>query len=167
MARSGLQETIGILDVLQTWNWDVLFARVPGAPDARGLTTKCISTTLPGSQLEQVKLEAHGVQLNFAGRRVWTQNWDCTFVESRDANSRGLLIGWQETARSWVNNAGTYKSVYAVPVQLTLYDDIPLQARLVQLENAFPLNVGDATLDQSSGIVQYSVTFSFDYTTEV
>jgi hypothetical protein len=167
MARSGLQETVGILDVLQTWNWDVLFARVPGSADARGLTTKCISTVLPGSQLEQVKLEAHGIQLNYAGRRVWTQTWDCTFVESRDANSRGLLIGWQEAARSWVNNSGSYKSQYAVPVQLTMYDDIPLQARLIQLENAFPINVGDATLDQSSGIVQYSVTFSYDYTTEI
>ena len=74
MARSGLQEVTSVLDVLQTWNWDVFINKIPGSSgDTRGLTYKCTSTSIPGSSVEQVKLEAHGVQLNYAGRRVWGQ----------------------------------------------------------------------------------------------
>lgn len=167
MARSGLQEVTSILDVLQSWNWDVIIPQIPGVQaDTRELTYKCTSTSVPGSSVEQVKLEAHGVQLNYAGRRVWGQTWTATFVESRDANTRALLMGWLEFMRSWANNTGSYKSQYAKTIELTMYDDLPQAARNIKLINAFPTSIDDVSLDQSSGIVQYSVTFSYDYTEE-
>ena len=168
MARSGLQEVTGILDVLQTWNWDVVIPNIPGTAggDTRDLTYKCVSSAIPGSSVEQVKLEAHGVQLNFAGRRIWTQTWDATFVESRDSSTRGKMMGWLEMMRSWANNNGSYKSQYAKTVELTLYDDLPQAVREIKLINAFPTAIGEVTLDNSSGIIQYAVTFSYDYTEE-
>ena len=165
--RSGLQEVTGILDVLQTWNWDVVIPNVPGSNgDTRTLTYKCVSSAIPGSSVEQVKLENKGIQLNFAGRRLWTQTWDATFVESRDSSTRGMMIGWLEMMRSWENNSGSYKSQYAKTVELTLYDDLPQASREIQLINAFPLSMGDVTLDNAAGIIQYSVSFSYDFTKE-
>ena len=166
MARSGLQEAIGIQDILQTWNWDVMIPRIPGASDTRELMYKCVSTTVPGSNIEQVPLEIHGVKLNYAGRRTWSGTWEATFVESRDSNTRRLFLDWMELTRSWQNNTGAYKSTYAVPVELTLYDDLPQAVRSIKLINAFPTAVGDLTLDQSSAVVQYAITFSFDFTEE-
>lgn len=167
MARSGLQEVTSILDVLQTWNWDVVIPQIPGSTqDTRELTYKCTSTAVPGSSVEVVKLEAHGVQLNYAGRRIWTQTWDATFVESRDSNTRALLMGWLEMMRSWANNSGSYKSQYAKTIELTMYDDLPQAVRSIKLINAFPTAIADLSLDQTSGVVQYSVTFSYDYTEE-
>lgn len=166
MARSGLQEVTSILDVLQTWNWDVVIPRIPGADDTRELTYKCTSTSIPGSSVEIVGLEAHGVKLNFAGRRIWGQTWEATFVESRDANTRGIFMAWLEMMRSWVNNTGSYKSQYAVPIELTQYDDLPQEARNIKMINAFPTNLADVALDNASGIIQYVVTFSYDYTEE-
>lgn len=166
MARSGLQEALQILDPLQSWNWDVMFPRVPGIDDTRPLTNKAVSTNIPGHNIEQVGVEAKGVKLNFAGRRTWGGTWDCTFVESRDSNSRDSFVKWMELARSWKNNTGSYKSVYSVPIELTLYDDLPQVSRLIKLIGAWPMTVGETSLDQSSGVVQYAVTFSYDYTEE-
>jgi hypothetical protein len=61
---------------------------------------------------------------------------------------------------------GAYKTQYAVPADLTQYDDAGLPARVFKLVNAWPSEVGQASLDQSSGIVQYTIQFAFDYVEE-
>lgn len=164
MSRTSLQNVQSFKDVLQTWNWDVFFPTIPGAADTRPFSYKMISTTIPGGGIDQVGLEAHGVKLNFAGRRTWTGTWEVTVVESRDFSTRGLLVGWKEFARSWKNNSGSYKEDYAVTGELVLYDDLPKEVGNIWLKGMWPMTVGDATLDNTSGIVQYSVTFSYDYT---
>lgn len=166
MSRSGLQEAISILDPLQTWNWDLIIPRIPGAADTRELTYKCTSTTIPGSSIEPVGMEAHGVKLNFAGRRVWSGTWNATFIESREGSTRDHFVKWMEMTRSWENNTGSYKSQYAVPIEITQYDDLPVAVRRIKLINAFPTAMGEPQLDQQSGIVTYEITFSYDYTQE-
>lgn len=164
MARTSLQNVQSVKDVLQTWNWDVFFPSIPGVADTRPFSYKMLSTSIPGFQVEQVPLEVHGVKLNFAGRRVWQGTWEATVVETRDASTRSLLVNWAEYQRSWKQNTGTYKQDYAVTAELVLYDDLPKEVSNILLIGAFPIQVGDANLDSQSGIVQYSVTFSYDYT---
>jgi hypothetical protein len=164
MARTSLQNVQSVKDVLQTWNWDVFFPTIPGVSDTRPFSYKMISASVPGSVIEPVKLESHGVQLNFAGRRTWSGTWEATVVESRDNSSRALLVAWMEYQRSWVANSGNYKADYAVTGELVLYDDIPKEVANIWMYGMFPSTIGDATLDNTSGIVQYAVTFSYDYT---
>ena len=164
MARTHLRETLSTLDPLQTWNWDIIIPVIPGVADSREITYKAISSQIPDSSVEQVGLEAHGVKLNFAGRRVWTGRWEATLFESRNAGTRAALFQWLEYMRSWENNSGTYKAEYSVTGVLNLYDDRPIVVREIKLYGLFPLEVGSVTLDQTSGIVQYNVSFSYDWT---
>jgi exo-beta-1,3-glucanase (GH17 family) len=117
--------------------------------------------------VEQVPLEAHGVKLNFAGRRTWDSTWSCTFFETRTASTRGSFVNWMELMRSWDNNSGSYKSAYAVTAELELYDDLPQVVKRIRLYNVFPTEVGETQMDQTSGIIQYPVTMSYDWTTDV
>lgn len=164
MARTHLNETLSTLDPLQTWNWDIFIPAVPGVSNSTDITYKAISTEIPESGVEQVGLEAHGVKLNFAGRRVWTGSWTTTLFESRNVSTRDSLFRWLEYTRSWANNSGAYKSEYSVRGALNLYDDRPLIVREISMFGMFPLKIGTATLDQTSGIVQYQVEWSFDWT---
>ena len=164
MARTHLRETLSTLDPLQSWAWDILIPVIPGIADSREITYKAVSTQIPDSSVEQVGLEAHGVKLNFAGRRVWSGRWEATLFESRNAGTRDGLFRWLEYMRSWENNSGTYKSEYSVTAALQLYDDRPLVVREIQLYGLFPLEIGAVQLEQSSEIIRYNVTFSFDYT---
>ena len=166
MSRTHLKEVLSVQDPLQTWNWDIILASIPGLADPRGITYKCVSTQIPNSAVEQVPLEAHGVKLNFAGKRVWSQQWEATFFESRDSSTRDAFVNWHEMARSWQNNSGSYKSEYAVTGSLQLYDDRPLVVRTFELYGLFPLEVTPGTLDQASQIIQYSVNFSYDWVSE-
>jgi hypothetical protein len=167
MPRNGLLQAISITDVLQSWSWGIIIPRIPGVGDTRSLTSKCISTSIPSMQVEPVKVEMQGgIQLNFAGRRLWGQTFQCTFIESRDSSTRGDLLAWMNLMRNPLLGIGAYKSVYAVPIELALYDDAGLTARSIKLVNSFPTDVGESSLDQTSGVVQYSVTFSYDFTEE-
>lgn len=167
MPRTHLQEVLSTQDPLQTWNWDLIIPFIPGVPGTRGLTYKAVSTQIPNSAVEQVGLEAHGVKLNFAGKRIWSQQWECTFFESRDASTRDNFVRWHEFMRSWKNNSGSYKSEYALTAALQLYDDRPLVVRNFEMVNLFPLEVTQTNLDQASEIVRYSVNFSYDLVQEL
>jgi hypothetical protein len=164
MPRTSLQEVLSVQDPLQTWNFDVVIPTIPGVSDARPISYKCIASQIPGSQVEQVALEAHGVKLHFAGRRQWTGTWTATFFETRDASTRDAMLKWLETARSWKNNSGNYKSVYSVTADVQLYDDLPQVIRTIRMFGLFPTNLEDVALDQTADIVKFNVTFSFDYT---
>lgn len=165
--RNSMLQGLALLDVQATWSWGITIPAIPGQGDTRTLTSKCISTSIPAQTVEQNKLEAQGgIQLNYAGRRLWDQNWEATFIETRDASTRDMFLAWIELMRNPVTGTGAYKSVYAVPVELALYDDVGLQSRSMKLVNAFPTSLGSGNLDQGNGIVQYSVQFSYDYVEE-
>ena len=165
--RNSLLQGLAIQDVLQTWSWGITIPRIPGAGDTRSLSSKCISTDIPGSKIEPVKLTAQGgIELNFAGRRTWDQNWSAMFVEDRSADTRSMFLAWMDLIRNPVIGVGSYKVIYAVPIELALYDDVGLQIRSIKLVNAFPNDLANANLDQQSGIVQYTVSFTYDIVEE-
>lgn len=162
MGRTSLQNMLSVLDPMVTWNWDISIPRIPGVPDTRQLTFRAISTTLPETTIETTVWEGHGLRLQSAGRRRFADSWECTFIETRDAGTRDMILTWLEMIRSWGTNTGSYKSEYAVPIELTLYDDKPQPVRGIKLVNAWPTQLGSVSLSQGSEIVQYSVTFAFD-----
>jgi hypothetical protein len=167
MARTGITELESVQDPLQSWNWDLTLPNIPGTNLAREITIKCVSANIPGSSVEKATVDAHGISLNFAGRRRWSGTWEATFFETRNASTRQAFITWLELMRSWNNNSGSYKSTYGVTGELALYDDLPQIVKSIRIRGLFPESVGDVALDQSSGVIQYSVTFSYDYTEDL
>lgn len=167
MARPTLQQMMSVLDPLQAWGWSLSIPRVPGVADSRQLTYRAVSTSIPGTALEQVTWEAHGMKLRYAGKRSWDDTWEFQVIEARDCQTRDILLAWMDSARSWRGNDGGYKQDYSVPCVVELLDDKPSSVRELKMVNAFPTQVGQVTMDQSSTIVQYSVTLSFDTIEEV
>ena len=167
MARSSLQDVAGLPDPLLSYNFDLILNGMPGGGDTRSMTIKCMTTALPGMQLEQQTAALHGVEVNYAGRQIWTKTFQATFIETRDAKTRFAIRKWIEFARDNKRNAGNYKSAYARDAIILLYDDIPAVISTTKVVGCFPTQLDDVSMDGSQGsIVQVSVTFSFDWTEE-
>lgn len=162
MARTNLNNMLSLLDPQLAYNWGVAIPRIPGIADSRQFTYRAISTSIPGTSIEAAQWEGHGMRLQSAGRRRYDDTWEVTLIETRDSATRDLLLAWKEFTRSWRNNSGAYKSEYAVPAELTMYDDKAVAVRGIKLINAWPSAIGQVQLSQSNEIVQYQVTFSFD-----
>lgn len=168
MARTSLQDVSAIPDPALIWNYDLFLPSIPGASDTRQLTWRCMSSGLPGSEIDRVDVQLHGIQLVRAGRRNWTHTFNSTFLEAIDWNTRNQFINWMESARSWVNNTGTQSSAYIVTGQLVVYTDAPAVAKTVQVFGMWPQVVGDVQLDgsQGGGHVSLEITWAFDWTEE-
>jgi len=166
--RTSIQDVRSLGDPLQTYNWDVIFTRIPGTADVKPFTFKAMTTSIPGVLLESVPVALHGIELRYAGRANYTHQLPLTLLENRDVSTRDMLMKWNRTARDWVSNTGTYKDAYSVTVQLLLYNDIPQVVRTINLYGCWPETVDDTAVDgQASGAVQTSVTLSFDYFEDV
>lgn len=162
MARTSLADVRSLPDPLLTYNWDIIFPVIPGSGDTRSLTFKALSTSIPGKMLEQVPANLGPAELRYAGRENNSHAWQCTIHETRDTGTRDVLRRWQSIIRNNRLNTGSYKSVYSVPVELVLYDDVPQAVRRIVLLGAWPETLDDSQLDRASGAVQVSVTFSYD-----
>jgi hypothetical protein len=140
-----------------------VFPRIPGTADTRSVTYKAQSTDLPGFMIDEVSVKLHGVEQIFAGAANFDHNLTLELLETRDAATREMLWQWKEYARSWRNNSGSYKSAYAVDVQILMYDDLPQVIRTVTVFRMWPQAVQTLRLDgtqSQAGI--FSVTFKYD-----
>lgn len=165
MGRTSLQDIRSVGDPLQSWNWDFLLPNMPGTSDSRPFTIKCQTATIPGFQFEKVQVPLHGIELEYAGRLIYTHTFSVTVMETADANTRGMFVRWKELMRSWIANTGSMSDVYKTNGQLILYNDIPSVVRTVNIFGVWPETVDDFGLDGSqSSLVSYNVSFSYDYT---
>ena len=165
--RPSMSQHRSVGDPLLSCDWYLLIPNIPGASDTRRMSYKVVSTALPGSQIEQVTMEIGAKKFNFAGRRVYSGSWTATLVETADASTRGDLLRWMDMARPYVSGAGTFRNVYGQTAELRVYDAMNNVAVSSVIHALFPITIDDTPLEQSSSIIQYSVTFSFDYADEV
>ncbi len=167
MSRTSLTDVAGLPDPLLSYNFDLFFPAIPGGGNSRGMTVKCMSTALPGMQLEQQTAALHGVEINYASRQIWQKTFQATFIETRDAQTRFAIRKWIEYARNNKQNRGNYKADYGVDAVMRLYDDIPNVINETKIVGCFPTQLDDVNMDGSQGsIVNVSVTFSYDWTEE-
>ncbi len=164
MARTSYSDMSGLPDPLLSYNFDLVIPNIPGGGNTKALTIKCQSTSLPGKSLEDVTVTAHGVELKYAGRVVYTHTQQATFYETRDLTTRDALRGWMESARDVPTNSGDYKVNYGTLAYLLLYDDTVTNViRTIQFDGFFCQDMQEATLEGSgSSVVTISATFYYD-----
>lgn len=164
MSRTGLQDISTLKDPLQTWNFGFIIPNVPGNGNGLALTLRCKSVVIPGMQLEVAELQLRGMQLNFAGRHVYSHTLPVTITEHRDMLSRQSILRWQYKARDFRNNTGSYKTTYATTADIELYDDTGAVIRTIRLYGLFPTQLDDLTTESAAtAVAEMSVSFSYDF----
>lgn len=163
MARTSITDVLSLGDVAQTWNFDIFFPYIPGSSSSRDLTFRCMTTDLPGTSLDVVEAPLHGIVIPYAGRRMFTQTMNVTFMETSDWATREKFRRWIAVARDWRTNSGSFFSSYTVgAVQLVTYDDIPTPVSVTQLNNVWPSKMNEVSLDGGqSAMVQITVEMKY------
>lgn len=168
MSRIGLSDVSGLPDPLLQYQFELIIPTIPGQGNGKGLAQRCKTTSLPGSQLEDVEVTLHGVTVKYAGRTTFSHDLQATLVETRDLYVRDTIRKWLDFCRDIRNTSGNYKSQYATTAIIQLYDDTNTVIRQIKLSGFFPKTLDDAGVDGSaSSPVEPSVTFSYDYWTDV
>lgn len=164
MAKTSLMDVSSLLDPLQAWRADILIPNMPYGGDTRQLTIKCQTFSMPGTSFEDVTTSLHGVDLKWAGRRMWQHTIQATFLETRDMTTWLALKQWFDGARNPVAHTGDYAVNYKTEGLIRIYDDAYVQVYQMQVKGLFIQSLDDMTFDGSSSQpVMLSATFSYDW----
>ena len=153
----------GLPDPQLQYRYTLIIPNVPGGGDGRRLQLQCISSSIPGLSQEKQTVTSHGIDLRFMGRQIYYGTIPLTFFETRDLVVMKDVRGWLDYGRNHRKGTGNYKENYAVTAQLLLLDDTLKVTNTITLEGFFPESLDDSGVDgSSSGVVQWSTTFSYD-----
>ena len=160
--RTSLQDVLSLQDPALTYNFDLFLPNIPGSSDTRDLTFKCMTADLPGVAVDPVDVALHGVNVPFAGRKIYTHTLNATFLETADWMTREKFRRWNEFMRSWRNNSGALAAAYKVDSQMVLYNDIPEVVRTTNLYGLYLETMAEVQLDGSqSGLISMQCTFKY------
>lgn len=162
MAKSSLTEMRGLPDPLQAYKFDLIISGMP-VGSMQALKLRCRSTQIPGLTLEDSKIQAHGVDLGYAGRTVFEQNQTAQFFETRDMAVRDSIRPWMDFCTNTVQNTGEYKVNYEATADIVLYDQRNNVIRTIRLFGFFPKQLDSPSTGSDSTPVEYSCTFHYDY----
>lgn len=160
--RTSLQDVLSLQDPALSYNFDLFLPNIPGSSDTRDLTFKCMTADLPGVALDPVDVPLHGVNIPFAGRKIYTHTINATFLETADWMTREKFRRWNEFIRSWRNNSGSLAAAYKVNSQMVLYNDVPEVMRTTNLYGLYPETMAEVQLDGgASNLISLQITFKY------
>lgn len=160
--RTSLQDVLSLQDPAMSYNFDLFLPNIPGSSDTRDLTFKCMTSDLPGVAVDPVDVALHGVNVPFAGRKIYTHTLSATFLETADWMTREKFRRWNEFIRSWRNNSGALAAAYKVDGQMVLYNDVPEVVRTTNLYGLYLETMAEVQLDGSqSGLISLQCTFKY------
>jgi hypothetical protein len=166
--RTSLNDVLSLQDPAMSYNFDLFLPNIPGSSDTRDLTIKCMTSDLPGVAVDPVDVALHGVQVPFAGRKIFTHTMNATFLESADWMTREKFRRWNEFMRSWKNNTGALAAAYKVDAQMVLYNDVPEVVRTTNLFGLYPETVAEVQLDGgASNLITLQITFKYTWWDDV
>ena len=166
--RVSLNDLQATLDPQTTFDWALWLPTVPGTSfTTKDFTFRCTTTNVPSQTHEDFLVETHGLQFQHPGRVIWDKKLDVTFFETRDGVARNLMLDWLKYIRDSFNNTGSYRDQFSVRAEMNLYDAPGNITKRIELWKFYPLSIGQATLDQSSQVLTYQCSFSFDRTLDI
>lgn len=164
MARTSHADVMSLPDAAQTWNFDLFIPNIPGGISGRDLTIKCKSSAIPGSSIEPIPIELHGVKKQEGGRATYQHTFTAMFLETVDYKTMSDFRRWRDLIRSWKRNKGALSSEYKVNLEIDLYDNAGNITNTQMIVGAWPQDIQEVQLNGAeSQAVEISITFSFDY----
>jgi hypothetical protein len=166
--RTSLQDVLSLQDPAASYNFDLFLPNIPGSSDTRDLTFKCMTADLPGVSVDPMDVALHGVQVPFAGRKIFTHTLNATFLETADWMTREKFRRWNEFIRSWQNNSGSLAAAYKVDAQMVLYNDVPEVVRTTNLIGLYLESMSEVQMDGGqSGLITLQCGFKFTHWLDV
>lgn len=153
-----------IPDPLLSDNYQLEFPNVPTGDSSVPLLMQCRSATKPGVTVNNVEVQVFGHTLEHAGNKTFSHDMTVEYVENRSMQIHSILERWAELIRGTQTQHGSFKSEYARPGVLTVFNQKGEVVFVYQIEGCWPSAVPDTSFDGSaSNLISLSVSFKYDY----
>ena len=166
MGRPSFSDVATLQDPLTIEAYTLTFSSIPGSTlDVRTAMLRCVQAVWEGSGIAKLTQPYPGGHiLHYTGINQFQGSMQVMFIEANNMEISQALRAWKEVTRGTRSgNSAGYKSKYAVPAQLVIYDNSGVQAGVENFVNVFIENVQQVTVDPNStqGFM-IAATFSYD-----
>ena len=148
----------------RTYLWDLLIPVPIGNGVTETFQIRAQSTQIPSVSAGSIHIpykQTAGVEL--VGKKVYTHEWACTFLEGEDHKTYDALYSWSQVLIHDVAGVGVGEPLYKTDVYVSLitvagdtYMKFRLKGAWVQTVNAVDLAYN------ADGLITYNVAFRFD-----
>lgn len=153
----------------RTYLWEAMFTNPIGGGDADVLMLRCQTTNIPGRSVGEILVpfkQSPGVK--FPGKLTVSHTWICSFIEGIDKKVFNAIYAWKQAIVHDKLNVGGPDIAIKSDIYLRLLDTKGVVFLKIKLVGCYPQAVDDVPLAyEDEDTIKYSVTFSFDYWTEV
>ncbi len=160
-----MNEVNALPDILGAWRYELLITPPNNSGAIRPLCIRCQTVMFPGSGVDVMQIYLNGFLVHYRGRKIFSNQFQATFVEGADALTWLTLKAWQETVvQTWTGN-GEYKAGYiSQSAVLNVYDAVGASpAQVATIYNLWPSEVPDVQLEgTTSQPFLVSCAFTFD-----
>lgn len=148
----------------RTYLWEVMLAN-PLAGETDTLLLRCRSSNIPGVSVGAILLpfkQTGGVK--YPGKKTYSHTWACTFVEGED---RKMWDTFYEQAQAIIDDeSGLGAFNIKRDIYLHLINTDGTVSKKIKLVGAYVESQDDVALSyDDEGVINISITFSYDYWT--
>ena len=139
------------------------FAQVGG--EIEDLAFLCTATSIPAMTVGNIIVPFRGRQIKIAGDRTFG-DWGITVLNDTNFKLRNAFERWQNGINNMTDNEGLSNPVdYQVDAFVDQLDRNGNTLKSYTLRGAFPVEVGDITLNYSENdaVETFGVTFQYQY----
>lgn len=173
MATFTIDQLRNLPDYQQMTKWDMRFLTLPlvgvlAFPLANDINIRCESVEIPRATTNQIDVDIRGHRTVIPGITNYQNTMTITFTETVDNKIKLFLKAWRELL--WGTRTGTSfsKSQVEGTLQLMMLNNQDQAIYNFIVYGCFPLESDLGTLDGSSSeIMRPSVTFAYDYFTDL
>lgn len=144
--------------------WEVFIPSGVGA-STYDLLVRCRSTSIPGRAFGEINIpfkQSGGIVI--PGKLSYSHNWSCVFLEGEDKKAFTSLYTWNQAIIHDRFNIGVGDIVTKSDLYLSLLTTKGASYLRLRLVGCYPNGMGEVALSQAEdGIIQYPVTFRYDY----
>jgi len=134
---------------------------------AKELSLRCTAASLPGSSIEQTKVNLGAHEINYPGQRKFNGNWTVSLIEGNKAQVLRVLTGWMDLCNNSETGLQSPTSLIKSTGIISLFDNSGTVVFKRRLLGVWPTEMPDIQLDMSSSeAMKIDVTFSYDNFTD-
>jgi hypothetical protein len=151
-------------DYVPSDKFNLIFSRIPGNGETpRNINIKCKTVEMSGVDIEQVKINLHGHELNRPGRRTFSGTFTSSLHETVSMKTRKAMRAWANMCRAARTQAGRPSKEFMVDCVVEQLDTTGNVIGSNKRFNVWIMTMDPRALDGSSTeAIGDSITWSYD-----
>lgn len=149
---------------LRTFIWDVVIPTVIGGGDSDILQARARSASIPARSVGAILVPyKQTAGIKYPGKLTYDHTWTVAFMEGEDNRVHDALYAWQQQIVNDRTGISAGDDKLKANLFFNLVSTKGEDIRQIKLIGCYPEAVAAVTMSQDGeGLVEFSVTFSFD-----